>query len=227
MFKLPVVLTLVLYLLSFTNAFAYSTTVTGDSSSWENGILIDLAEASFWGKSESDGASDSTSGSFLVSSDYGNAGVLQADIMFNMNGFSNAIGINPSSDILVDFKITDHVTGDVVFSVFSNPSSQDDTGTWAYANTMSEVYPATVPHEFLLDVLYDWSLAVSVSAMATGEDDGMGGFVPPDISGSINSHASILFSSTDAPSATPVPSAVWLLGTGLVGLVGLRRSKKA
>jgi hypothetical protein len=32
---------------------------------------------------------------------------------------------------------------------------------------------------------------------------------------------------TTAPTATPIPGAVWLLGPGLAGLIGARRNKKA
>ena len=34
-------------------------------------------------------------------------------------------------------------------------------------------------------------------------------------------------SSSQAPSNVPIPSAIWLFGSGLVGLVGMARRKKA
>ncbi|QJB55505.1 VPLPA-CTERM sorting domain-containing protein [Pseudodesulfovibrio sp. zrk46] len=37
----------------------------------------------------------------------------------------------------------------------------------------------------------------------------------------------IVVTSADAPAPTPLPGAVWLLGSGLVGLVGLRRKMNA
>ena len=226
MFKFSTVLALILSLLFVSSAFAYSTTVTGNSFGDSNMIMIDRANASFWDRAESGGASDLKSGSFVISSDYGNTGVVETGIMFNWNGFANANGVNPYAEALIDFKITDRATGNVAFSFYYNPVAQDDSGAWAFANAMSGPFPPDIPQTFRLGTVYDWSLIVAVNARATGQDDGIGGYFMPDLGGTAGADATISFRSIDAPAATPIPGAVWLLGSGLVGLVGIRRKMK-
>lgn len=74
-------------------------------------------------------------------------------------------------------------------------------------------------------------IASTVGTCTTGMvDDGIGG--DPMTSSAFGSHnanfdiTSVHFDSFVTPSAVPVPAAVWLFGSGLLGLVGIARRKK-
>lgn len=76
------------------------------------------------------------------------------------------------------------------------------------------------------DGTYDYFSSDPIVAGPNAEPDGTRGVAMID--GAFPGFsANFDFTTTEAPSAVPVPAAVWLFGSGLLGLVGVARRKKA
>lgn len=88
------------------------------------------------------------------------------------------------------------------------------TGSWIQFTALPGQTPSTSNGE--LTVLLDPSIAVSSILFRA----------PGRLPGNQGHEFSVAAIVTDPPNAVPVPGAVWLLGSGLVGLVAIRRRMK-
>ena len=108
-----------------------------------------------------------------------------------------------------------------IFVNFQDSALDNGIGTSVFGNT-------TFPDDVSMAMGWDFSLAVGDMALiefVLSELAPTSGFFlshsDPD------SNATIYLSSTLTVSAIPVPAAVWLFGSGLLGLIGIARRKSA
>ena len=137
-----------------------------------------------------------------------------------------------------DAEVVSLVTGNTVQELYKQDQGQSaDSGTFAssynteFSNTPSDPEDATITHVANMPVIsgspiyllvkdgnHDpiWYIFNLTVLGWDGEDSiEMSGFWP---NGGAISHVSLY-----GPSPVPIPAAVWLLGSGLLGLVGIRR----
>jgi hypothetical protein len=73
--------------------------------------------------------------------------------------------------------------------------------------------------------------SVGANASVTGTNNGCGGVFSATSYVSLGANASVggegCVGAINTPSAVPLPAAVWLFGSGLLGLAGIARRKKA
>lgn len=98
-----------------------------------------------------------------------------------------------------------------LFFDFDGPYGFEMHGNWA-----TEVSG----NDDVFDVYLDSNFNEQYASLTWNPDTGTGSF---DILGSNDAASGILVS---GPSAVPIPAAVWLLGSGLIGLIGIRRKSK-
>ena len=122
-------------------------------------------------------------------------------------------------------------TGTVTFG-----SETAGAGSWNYsAGTGSS---ATGTYNFTLGagqvamgILFDWNTAMGIPVLNILNADGSGVDIDGDgVLGTKMAAGPFVGSPVGfagAPAAIPVPAAVWLFGSGLVGLVGVARRRKA
>ena len=143
------------------------------------------------------------------------------------------VGTVPASAILIniDYNVTQAGTYDgLTYNV-------DEGDTFRFTNTSSGSWHVRV-------VSYLTTFTDGVSGSGVGEFDSgvfaVGDFYDHTIVGSGNFHLATAFWATSAarstgfshqdvnvtPAAVPVPAAVWLMGSALLGLLGVGRKKK-
>ena len=148
------------------------------------------------------------SGAFTILPDAGEAG-------------SGNVGVTVTAGLLTSFALLDWTfpAADVSYSI----TISDSTGTNLVDYSFSTRYQTTVTNGLFretdyIDRLFEIGNEYTYSIMVT-----VGLIDPKDVQAvSANSLTSL-----DITSATPIPGAAWLLGSGLVGLLGLRRKMKA
>ncbi|BDQ33592.1 hypothetical protein [Pseudodesulfovibrio portus] len=205
-------------------AFAY--TITLDGNGWANAtswnttqantsVSYDWADYVADGKSIPDqaiaGDSMELSGKFTISSSYGNTG--QIDTSWGLSWLTSVYatgGLLPGVESHVQLLVKDSSDTQVFNKWF-----QTEDGDESFAVTSANLNMAPVMLSLNLDEEYSWSLEVGVSGFVEIPNSSL------DISGSGEALANFSILTEDV--ATPIPGAVWLLGSGLVGLIGLRK----
>ena len=90
-------------------------------------------------------------------------------------------------------------------------------GAWSYNFTLTA-------DQVAFGTYFDWSTGSSIPVVAIFNNDGSAGPGVPMVVGPFPGQAPTWQGTV---SAVPVPSAVWLFGSGLIGLVGFARRKKS
>lgn len=117
----------------------------------------------------------------------------------------------------------------------------DSTGSWSGSNALGAYnYNAGISNigagQVAVGTLFDWSTSVDIPVLAVFDCTSVAGVctgINSTAGGAMQTGpfagATPAFNGTGslAPSAVPVPAAVWLFGSGLLGLVGVARRKKA
>lgn len=100
---------------------------------------------------------------------------------------------------------------------FGTPANPD--GSFSYDFTLSAGQVA-------FGTLFDWSVNIGIPVLAIFNADGSAGAAVPMQVGPFPTQAPS-FQGVAQTSEVPVPAAVWLFGSGLVGLAGIARRRKA
>ena len=108
-----------------------------------------------------------------------------------------------------DWTFTTSTSG--LFFDFDGPYGFEMHGSWS---------TETSGNDDLFDVYLDNNFNSQYASLTWNPDTGTGTF---NVLGSNDSASGIL---TSGPSAVPVPAAIWLLGSGLLGVVGFRKKIK-
>ena len=177
------------------------------------------------------------SGTTNAASMFIDAANLETQVAFNFGQFEGGFSINGSTPI---------TTGG---SVFNEGTQLNFTGQWvdlrAATSFSRTVYWIDPNAPTMVDHILQWSITPSgdqdlatISGFFTSKPGiTLPGAVPPSdiiLEASDGSHNPFNFSAaflggqviTDTPSPVPVPAAIWLFGSGLIGLIGIARRKK-
>jgi len=153
-----------------------------------------------------------------------NASAIAIDITaMNFGSTTAASGIADSDDLGTTFSgtffgnpwtaTTQAAFTTVGANIWAGTSPQ---GAWSYNFTLTAGQVA-------FGAYFDWSASASIPVIAIFNDDGSAGPGVPMVVGPFPGQAP---SWQGTVSAVPVPAAVWLFGSGLIGLAGFARRKK-
>jgi len=107
------------------------------------------------------------------------------------------------------------------------------SGTWAGTSPQGAFsYNFTLGfHQVAFGTFFDWSVNYGIPVLAVFAFDGGGSVESPSLTGVAGYPMQVGPFPGQNPTfngiVAPIPSAVWLFGSGLIGLVGLARRKKA
>lgn len=145
------------------------------------------------------------------------SGVAQADTVYSMGTLTTALSVqvasNPSNTTFTDtFNFYINGTSDVSASVADLPHYLYTFTVLKDDNLFLSLNNQTAVGNNVSTTMFNLTQG-NYSAIVTGNTAGVAGGI-----------YSVAMSAT--PSAVPVPAAVWLLGSGLLGLVGIARRKE-
>lgn len=183
------------------------TAANGHIALWNNGVVTDLGTLggqNGWvgainASGQIAGSSYITGGSNWHAFLYSNGGMIDLGAQVGMN--SDAYGINTSGTVVGDFQV---IPGGQFPSSSSFHAFVYNNGVMTDLNT-------------LLAGNSGWTLYSATGINDSGQIVGFGSFNGQD--------QAFVLNPTAAP--VPVPAAVWLLGSGLLGLFGIARKRKA
>ena len=162
---------------------------------------------------------------------YGSAG----DANFNVSGTSEA-GISATTNLTFNFPLTGKPTKlTITFTEFNSIANASTDLMWNEENQTGEDAQSDSSLRLSLDGQYcdftGWTVGDAVTfkklrgqhviSIYTGAGGSAKATYPYDPNTAVEPTA--LYASAYRPTPTPVPAAVWLFGSGLLGLVGIRR----
>lgn len=210
-------------------AYAYTITLSGDGatgiSTWNSttaqpSLYYDYNDhVAEWGEGAIDAFGYDTvalSGQFSISSSVGNTAPIKTQWGLSFSGSAYATGAKAlGAKTYVVLGVYDSNHTETFYKFFEFKDDNVNGGTVATVSAKFDTAPEIVPLN--LDETYSWFLRVGVSGAATYPDPSF------YVTGNAESIANFSILTEDV--ATPIPGAVWLLGSGLVGLIGLRKKR--
>ena len=151
-----------------------------------------------------------------------NASALVIDITaMNFGSTSAASGVADSDNLGTTFNGTFFnapwtATTLAAFTTSGTWAGTSPQGAYSYSFTLTAGQVA-------FGTFFDWSVNLGIPVLAIFNDDGSAGPAVPMQVGPFPGQAP---SFQGTVSAVPVPAAVWLFGSGLVGLAGIARRRK-
>lgn len=158
--------------------------------------------------------------------------------LITVNGVSGYAGPNPDGTYGYEYgyNMVHTEPGRLYYETLGNIGARDETGVWwpdgyGLINTgpfenlrdTADYYWLDTPYS--PDTTYHWLFSFSTGAVSYGADERLAiAFMPGDVDQDPDFSDYPVWRS--ATSNVPIPGAVWLLGSGLVGLAGLRRRLK-
>ncbi|MCX7086675.1 MAG: hypothetical protein NTV00_01345 [Methylococcales bacterium] len=187
----------------------------------------------------SDGSGTSFSAATTTSASGANTIGNYGDMSFNQNMALSGSAIN-FSVTLTNNSVS--IFNDVAYASGFDPDQDLNThGTFDTNNTIFSGYVAasgsisnasiSIIGDGIGSISSPWSMNPYIATNAGNGDNAISmlwamGALDPGASKTIN-YSYFLTGSVPAPSTVPVPSTVWLLGSALIGLVGVSRNKSA
>ena len=104
---------------------------------------------------------------------------------------------------------------------FAHDLSFVDNGDGTYSGDMLIDYAGTLN----IPVTFDWDIDLSYVTVLDGDNDGIPGNAMT--SGPFPGITPAFYGTLTGQYAVPIPAAVWLFGSGLLGMIGIARRKKA
>ena len=213
-------------LCSTPHAYAYTISMSGDGATGINTWNSTTAQPSLyydyddhvaeWGDAIDAYGYDTValSGQFSISSSVGNTGPIdtQWGLFFSGSAYvTGAKALGAKTSVVLGVYDSNHT--EAFYKFFEFEDDNNNGGTVATVSAKFDIAPEIVALN--LDETYSWVLRVGVSGAATYPDENF--YVTGDAESIAN------FSILTEDVATPIPGAIWLLGSGFVGLIGLRR----
>ncbi|MBG0789705.1 MAG: hypothetical protein H0S80_04315 [Desulfovibrionaceae bacterium] len=201
------IITFFVFLLLAGNAFASYTYATGfDSWSTVNGPEASAMFLSFSGN----WATSSTAGGAVDSVTASNV-----DSTINFLVGANEFVFTYTAPVTITITMADNVFTDSTLS-YANPFTNDPLSTYSYLSHTLNSITYNLPG----GIVDGWDASFGFYA-----NDGQEKYFPiSSITFELDSSSAVVLTNFDY-NPVPIPGAAWLLGSGLIGLVGLRRFK--